>query len=132
MPRGMATAIQGTAPSGAGPWLPSTPLVIPPTTAGTPWPLSWTMPERTKQLSGASWGTLEAMSQSECTPTRDCGSSEGASSFLSRLLLVRYCLGRPYSTGVRAAALATVLLMIPGIGVKTDCKRGFDPDSQRA
>lgn len=38
---------------------------------------------------------------------------------------MRYYLGRLYSTCVRAAALMVVLLMIPGIGVKTGCKRGF-------
>ncbi len=44
---------------------------------------------------------------------------------------MRYCLGESYSTGVRAAALATVLLMIPGMVAKTGYKKGFDLGSQR-
>lgn len=36
---------------------------------------------------------------------------------------MRYCLGRPYSTGVRAATIVAVLLMIPGQMGKTGCKK---------
>lgn len=44
---------------------------------------------------------------------------------------MRYYLGRPYSTGVRATALVVVLLVIPGMGAKTGCKKGFALGSQR-
>ena len=38
---------------------------------------------------------------------------------------MRYCLRLSHSGRARSAAITVVLLMIPGIGVKTDCKRGF-------
>lgn len=44
---------------------------------------------------------------------------------------MRYCLGEPYSIRIRAAAIVFVLLMIPGIGVKTGRKRGFALGSQK-
>lgn len=43
---------------------------------------------------------------------------------------MRYCLSRSYSTGVRAATVGAVLLMIPGMLVKTSCQKGFAMDDQ--
>lgn len=44
---------------------------------------------------------------------------------------MRYCLSRSYSTGVRAATVGAVLLMIPDQIDKTGCKRGFALGSQK-